>query len=156
MYTKCYHYKVKFGNGSSTKTISTITNIYNLRDSTVITKVMWHMPRLSSAFSLFFFFFLRNTNQNNYRPAYVHFPVSLQKFSPKNPFSLPPPHPRSPSTGTGAVISDQNRWRDLLSPLSLPPKTLSFPPFSSPDPIFSPHRHRASSPLPTVTVDVQI
>jgi hypothetical protein len=86
-----------------------------------------------------FCIFLKKQNQNNYMPVYVHFPVSLQKFPPKNPFSLPPPHPRSPSTstGTGAVISDRNRWRDLLSPPSLPPKTLSFPSFSSPTP-FSP------------------
>ena len=43
MYTKCYHHKVKFGNGGSTKTISTIANISLLRALVTYTPLLHHV-----------------------------------------------------------------------------------------------------------------
>jgi hypothetical protein len=83
----------------------------------------------TSVFCLpFFFFFFEKKNTS---PDYFIYP---SKNSPPSPFSLHW-HPDSPSTGTGA--STLLSLHQILSPPSLPPKTLSFRPFSSPTP-FSP------------------
>jgi hypothetical protein len=96
--------------------------------------------RLSSAI-----FFLKKIQIKQGRNDFIS---PLQKF---------PPQTCSPSNGTHRHWHRRWCWHPVLPPPNpLPTITAAknpfFSPFLFPNPIFSPHRHRASSPFPTITI----
>ena len=105
--------------------------MYNLHDSTVITKVTWHMPHPSPAF---FFFFYKKNKSKRLQACSHSFPILPPKVFPQK-LILPPSTPPSFSL-------QWHRRRD--------------PPFLSPffflNPIFSPHRHCRRRPPPLSSI----